>query len=111
MRWVILVVAVAGEVIGTFEIGRSEGFVKDTLRSIGIVAVCYGISLACLSLIMRMKLMELSVVYAVWMALGVAIVSVLSAVWLKESMTPLKILFLALIVIGTVGLNLLENGR
>jgi len=111
MKWILLVVAIAGEVTGTFEIGRSEGFVKDTLRSIGIVAVCYSISLACLSLIMRMKLMELSVVYAVWMALGVAIVTLLSAIWLREAMTPQKIFFLALIVVGTVGLNMLEGSK
>lgn len=109
MRWVILGIAIAGEVIGTLRIGTSEGFSKDTVRSVLIVAASYGVSLFCLSFMMRQKMMELSVLYAVWVALGVAAIAVLSALVLHEAMPPLKIAFLALIVIGTVGLTMLEG--
>jgi small multidrug resistance pump len=47
-----------------------------------------------------------SIAYAVWSGVGTAAVAVIGYLWLDESMSPVKALSLALIVVGVVGLNL-----
>ena len=61
----------------------------------------YGFNL-CLSQI------EVGVAYAVWSALGTLIVTTMGIVFFAEKCTPIKILCLSFIVLGVVGLNVLE---
>jgi small multidrug resistance pump len=51
------------------------------------------------------RTVPVSVAYAVWAGVGTAAVAVAGHVFLGESMTWLKALSLALIVVGVVGLN------
>jgi len=104
MAWVYLVVAIVLEVIGTTSMKLSRGF-SDLAPSVAIF-VCYSLSLAFLT--MAIERIDLSIAYAIWAALGTALVATIGIVWFGEAVTAAKLFFLGMIVFGVVGLNLAE---
>lgn len=52
---------------------------------------------------------DLSIAYAVWSGVGTALVAATGILWFGESAGVWKLLSLALIVLGVVGLHLLER--
>lgn len=102
MQWVLLLFTILFEVAGTTSLKISEGFSKP-LPSL-LVVVCYGLSFYLLSL--TLKRLEVSVAYAIWSGLGTALVTMVGILWFKEPATALKIISIALIILGVVGLNL-----
>lgn len=102
MHWVYLFAAIAFEISGTSCMKLSEGFQKP-LPSVGIfVFYCASI----VSLTLAVKTIDISIAYAIWSAVGIAVIATIGAVYFGEQMTPLRIFFLATIIIGVVGLNL-----
>jgi small multidrug resistance pump len=79
----------------------SEGFSK-TIPSV-MIFVSYGIAFVLLTLCL--KHLSVSSVYAIWSALGTALVGLIGVVAFDEPFTPLKGLCLALVVLGVVGLS------
>lgn len=106
LGWLILSVAIVAEVVGALSIGLSKGFTVRPTLALGVMIPSYTVSFVCLTLLMRWELMNLSVAYAIWVGLGVALTAVLSAVLGHEPLSPVKIAFLILIVIGAAGLDL-----
>jgi small multidrug resistance pump len=102
MAWVYLFLAIVAEVTGTTSMKLAEGFTK-LVPSI-LVAFFYGLSIVLLTLALRT--MEVSVAYAVWSGVGVAIIAAVGILWLGEPATATKLVSLSLIVAGVVGLNL-----
>ena len=105
MSWVYLIIAIIMEVIGTTNMKLSEGFTK-TLPSI-LVFVFYVISFAFLTL--ALKKLDISITYAIWSGVGTALIAAIGVFYFKEPATALKIVSLALIVIGVIGLMLVER--
>ncbi len=102
MHWLYLFAAIAFEVSGTTCMKLSEGFTKP-LPSIGIfVFYCASI----VSLTMAVKTIDISLAYAIWSAIGVAIIATIGAFYFNEPLTPMRIFFLGVIIFGVVGLNL-----
>ncbi len=54
-----------------------------------------------------LKAIDLSIAYALWCAGGILAVTAVSFVFFHEPVTALKLLFIMLILIGSVGLQLL----
>ena len=102
MHWLYLFAAIAFEISGTTCMKLSEGFTR-LWPSIGIF-IFYGSSI--ISLTMAVKTIEISIAYAIWSAVGVALIAIIGAVFFQEQLTPMRIFFLAIIIIGVVGLNL-----
>ncbi|MDX2471940.1 MAG: multidrug efflux SMR transporter [SAR324 cluster bacterium] len=100
--WIWLTIAITSEVIGTTALKEAEGFTK-WIPSIVVVGG-YTSAFYCLS--MTLKHMEISTVYAIWSALGVAFITVIGIFFYQESMTWFKAGSLALIIAGVVGLRL-----
>lgn len=100
-HWIILACAIVLEVAGTISMKFSEGFTK-LLPSV-LLFVFYGASFTALTL--ALKKIDVSVAYAIWSGLGTAIISMIGFILFKESVSPLKIFSLLLIVAGVVGLN------
>lgn len=98
----ILALAVGIEVLATFLMPRTEGFTQ--LGWSVMVLVGYGIAIGLLSVVIRT--VPVSIAYAIWAGAGTALVAVIGATVLGESMSPIKAVSLALIVVGVVGLNL-----
>jgi small multidrug resistance pump len=80
----------------------SEGFTK-TIPSV-MMFVFYLLSLAALTL--ALKKFDVSSAYAIWSGLGTALITVVGFYLFKESISPMKIISIALIIIGVVGLHL-----
>jgi small multidrug resistance pump len=105
MSWVYLILAIIMEVIGTTNMKLSEGFTK-TLPSI-LMFVFYVFSFAFLTL--ALKKIDLSLTYAIWSGVGTALIATIGFLYFKEPVTAIKIGSIALIVIGVIGLMLVER--
>ncbi len=99
---VLLMAAIGIEVVSTTLLPKADGF-TDPLWS-GAVLVGYGVSIWLLTLVVRT--VPVSVAYAIWAGVGTALVAVAGYAFLGEPLGWLKVLFLALIVAGVLGLNL-----
>ena len=102
MTWIYLALAILLEGAGTTCMKLSEGFTK-LVPSI-LLFVFYTLSFGMLTL--ALKRIDVSVAYAVWSGVGTALIATIGVLWFKEPMTALKLISLALIIIGVVGLNL-----
>jgi small multidrug resistance pump len=102
MHWVLLAVAIVLEVAGTTCMKLSEGFTK-TLPSV-LIFVFYGGTFVCMPYVL--KRVDVSVAYAIWSGLGTLLISAIGMLWFREPATAIRIGFIALIVVGVVGLNL-----
>jgi small multidrug resistance pump len=102
MTWIYLALAILLEVAGTTCMKLSDGFTK-MVPSI-LLFVFYTLSFGMLTL--ALKRIDVSVAYAVWSGAGTALIATIGVLWFKEPMTALKLISLALIIVGVVGLNL-----
>ena len=99
---ILLSLAIVTEVAGTVALRYSDGFTK--LAPSAAVVVGYGLSFWLLALVLR----ELSIgtTYAVWSAVGTALIAAFGVFALGEPAGAWKLASLGLIIIGVVGLNL-----
>ncbi len=102
MSYIYLFLAIIFEVIGTTYMKMSNGF--SLLVPTIITFISY---LACFVLLAQaLKTMDVGIVYATWSAFGLVIIAAIGFLFFHEIITLPKLLFLALIIIGVVGLNL-----
>ena len=106
MEWILLILAIVAEVAGTSLLKLSDGL-RNLVPAIAAFFL-YLISLGLLAL--SLNKIDVSVAYAIWSGLGTALIVAISILFLGESMTWTKFIFIALIVIGAVGLNLTSKG-
>jgi len=99
---VLLTFAIVSEVAGTIALRYSEGFTK--LVPSVIVVGGYGVSFWLLALVLRE--MSIGATYAVWSAVGTALIAAIGMFAFGEPATALKLASLGLIILGVVGLNL-----
>jgi small multidrug resistance pump len=97
-----LTIAILSEVAGTVALKYTEGFTRVLPSS--AVVVGYGISFWMLALVLRE--LPIGLTYAVWAAVGTALIAAIGMLAFGEPATTLKLLSLALIIAGVVGLNL-----
>ena len=102
LYWFYLILAIVFEVIGTTSMKLSEGFTK-TVPSI-VMFLFYILSLTALTF--ALKKFDVSTAYAIWSGLGTALITVVGLYFFKESISTTKILSIALIIIGVIGLHL-----
>jgi small multidrug resistance pump len=103
MAWLVLVGAIASEVVATSALKLSDGFSRLTPSIVS--AVGYVLSLVLLSWALKLH-MQVSVAYAIWAGAGTAAIAVIGLVLLDEPLTVPKCAGIVLIVAGTVVLNL-----
>jgi small multidrug resistance pump len=102
MEWIILIFAILTEVAGTTAMKLSRGFTR--IAPTIAMAAFYIISFVFLTL--ALKKINVSVAYAIWSGIGTALIAMIGFLWFKESMNALKIVSLALIILGVMGLEL-----
>ncbi|MCB1743803.1 MAG: multidrug efflux SMR transporter [Gammaproteobacteria bacterium] len=100
--WLLLCVAIVLEVAGTTSMKLADGFTRP-LPSV-LLFVFYAASFVALTF--ALKRIEVSIAYAVWSGLGMALVAVLGVVVFDETLTVWKVLCIVLIMSGVVGLSL-----
>ncbi|HYD69326.1 multidrug efflux SMR transporter [Azospirillum sp.] len=106
MGWIYLSVAIVFEIVGTTAMKMSDGMTR--LGPGVTVVACYAVAFAMLA--QALKTMEVGIAYAVWSAVGTAVVAVIGVALFGESASPMKLAGIALIVAGVVSLRLAESG-
>jgi small multidrug resistance pump len=104
VAYLYLALAIAAEVTATVSLKLSDGFSK-LVPSVLVVAG-YGIAFFGLSQVLKAG-MPIGVAYAVWAAVGVALVAIVGVLFLKEPLNLTMVAGLALVIGGVV---LLEIG-
>ncbi|ACC80310.1 DMT family transporter [Nostoc punctiforme] len=99
--WIYLIAAILFEVSGTTCMKLSEGFTK--LVPSVLIFVFYGLCFSFLTL--ALKRLEVSVAYSVWAGLGTVLIAIIGIIWFRESATFTKVLSIALIIMGVIGIN------
>ncbi len=98
----LLVLAIAFEVAATSSLPRADGFRNPVWTA--LVLLGYAISIWLLAVVVRS--IPVSVTYALWSGIGTAAVAVIGVMYLGERLDALKVVAIALIVVGVVVLNL-----
>jgi small multidrug resistance pump len=100
--WVLLAAAIGSEVVGTLALRASDGLTK-LVPSI-IVVAGYLASFGLLALVL--KTLPVGIVYAIWAAVGVALVAVLGKLMFNDPVPPIAMVGMVLIVAGVVLVSL-----
>ena len=99
--WALLSVAIFFEICGTVCMRLSDGFTRLTPSV--LLFVFYAISFALNTLVI--KVLGLSVVYAVWSGVGTVITAAIGIWYFKEPATAMKMVSIGLVVIGVMGVH------
>jgi quaternary ammonium compound-resistance protein SugE len=105
MAWFLLVLAAMLEIVWATALERSDGFTRFWPTVIGVTTA----ALSFVILTFALKTLPMGTAYAVWVGLGALGVAVAGIVALGESAAPARLACLALILLGVVGLKLLEG--
>jgi small multidrug resistance pump len=103
MPLVLLGCAIACEVSATICLRLSDGFSKIGYSV--VVVVGYVAAVVLLAQVLK-RGMPVGVAYAIWAAVGVAVVALIGAAFLGDGLTPVQIGGLVLVVGGVVALQL-----
>jgi len=102
--WICLLLAIVFEISGTILMKVTRSMVSASSL---LMLIAFSLSLVFCTIAARR--IPISVVYAVWSAIGIAAVAMIGVVWFKESTSLIKIGSLILIIVGIVGLLLHEG--
>lgn len=102
MAWVVLLLSGILEAGWAIALKLSAGFTRmlPSLAFLLFGAVSFA------GLAWALRTLPAGTAYAVWTGIGAALTAVIGMVWLGEPASTLKIVSVALIVSGVVGLNL-----
>ncbi|KAG7351666.1 small multidrug Resistance domain containing protein [Nitzschia inconspicua] len=100
--WTVLLAAIVLDTVSTVTMKRAQQ--KQSLALLLSAYTGYFLSLS--SLVMAIQAIDIGVAYAVWAALGTAVVSTVGIIWFGERNDATKILCLSMIVLGVVGLEM-----
>ncbi|KLJ02522.1 Qac family quaternary ammonium compound efflux SMR transporter [Luteimonas sp. FCS-9] len=103
--WLLLAVAIVGEVVATSALKSSEGFTRPIPSA--IVVVGYGLAFYALSL--ALKSIPVGIAYAVWAGLGIVLVTAIAWIFHGQKLDPWGFVGMGLIVSGVAVLNLLSK--
>jgi small multidrug resistance pump len=100
--WVLLTIAIVFEIAGTSLLKASDGFSRWGLgiASMACYWVCFGFLAAAI------KTIPVGVAYAIWSGVGIVAIALIGWLVFRQSLTMPQTGFIALILIGAIGLNL-----
>lgn len=102
MMWLVLIVASFFELAFTVCMKLSDGFKSAKYTVLTVISSVSSIGLLSLAT----KTLPLGVSYAVWTGLGTLYNVLFGILVFKESKKPKKLIFMALILAGVIGLRL-----
>jgi quaternary ammonium compound-resistance protein SugE len=107
MSWYVLLLAGLFEIAWAIGLEYSDGLTKP-LPTLGTV-IALLISMVLLA--QAVKELPIGTAYAVWTGIGAVGTATLGIVLFEEPMTPERVAFIGVIVVGIVGLNLTTGGH
>jgi quaternary ammonium compound-resistance protein SugE len=105
MAWLLLLGAGLLEIVWAIALKQSEGFTRLWPSVIGLVTAWASF----LMLAQALKSLPVGTAYAIWVGIGAVGVAAVGIVALGESAAPARLGFLALILIGIIGLKVVEG--
>jgi multidrug transporter EmrE-like cation transporter len=102
---VFLVVTVLADVAGVVLLGQAHGFDRPGLLAGGVAALLLGL----VTFSYATRTIPAGIANAVWAGASLVLVVLLGRVFLSETLTAPQYACLGLIVVGTVGLSLLDT--
>ena len=105
MLWIILLLAVLAETIGTTALQASQQFTK--LWPSVLVVVSYATSFYLLS--MTLRYLPVGVVYALWSGLGIVLISAIARIVYGQKLDTPALIGLGLIIAGIVVIQLFSK--
>lgn len=102
MNWLLLFIAGIFEIGWVYALKQSDNFsnLKFAVLAVGLLAL----SMACLSLSLRS--IPVGTAYAIWTGIGAVGAASLGIIFFGEAATTIRLVCIALIVAGVVGLKL-----
>jgi len=102
MHWIYLALAILFEVAGTTSMKLSAGFTRV------VPAVFMGIfyCICFFFLTLALKKIDVSVAYAIWSGIGVALIASIGVLYFREPVTMLKVVGLLAIIGGVIALRM-----
>ena len=88
MHWLYLFLAVIAETLGTTFLKMSNGFTQLFPSILAIVLFCLALFLSAITL----KYIAVGIVYAIWSAMGIAIVAIVSYFVYSQSLQWLSLI-------------------
>src|SRR5262245_19684689 len=104
LAWTILVGAGLLEIVWAIALKFADGFTRFWPSAIGLAAAV----MSFVMLSVALKSLPVGTAYAVWVGIGVFGVAIAGMIALGESVSVLRLTFLALILAGIVGLKMVE---
>jgi quaternary ammonium compound-resistance protein SugE len=105
VAWVFLLIASLMELVWATALKESDGLTKPWPTAIGLVVALLSVVILSLSL----RTLPVGTAYAVFTGLGARGVAVVGMIVFTESTSPARVGFLALIIVGVVGLQFAEH--
>lgn len=102
MTYLLLGIAIALEICASTLLDLSRGF-SNPVAGVAALA-CYAVSLAVFSRVL--VVINLSVAYATWCAVGIVATTLISVFFLHEGIRPAGVVGVALLVVGVIVVNL-----
>ena len=102
MSWIYLVIAGMFEVVWAVAIKYCDG-IKFNLP---LITVIISMFLSCFFLWLATKTIPMSIAYAIWTGIGIVGVFIYGSLMLKDPITPATAIFVAMILVGIIGLKL-----
>lgn len=101
MPWVILIIASLFEIAWAIAIKSSEGFTRLLPTLVTVVAMVISVGL----LGIAARSLPMGTAYAVWTGIGTVGTIVCGIAFLGDSVSPVRLICLGLIILGIVGLK------
>jgi small multidrug resistance pump len=105
MAWVLLVLAIGAEVVGTLSLKASDGF----SRLWPSVAVVAGYGLAFTLLAFALKTLDVGPAYALWAGLGTVGAAIGGWLIFSERLSMLTVAGIVIVVVGVVAITMGET--
>lgn len=105
--YLFLAVSIITEIFATNLLKASTGFTKPaaSIGAIVLYVICF------FSLSKAMNYIPLNVVYAIWAAIGIVVISLVGVFFWKEAINWQTIIGIVLIVVGTILVNVFGTGH
>lgn len=104
MKWLYLLASVVFEILATTCLKLSSNEDSNSLYYLGAMLVSY--ILCFLFLRETMKYFEVGPLYAIWSGLGIVMIAGIGFLFFGDSLTPVKVCSLLMIILGMIGLQL-----
>jgi quaternary ammonium compound-resistance protein SugE len=104
LAWAILIGAGLLEIVWAITLKFADGFTRFWPSAIGLVAAIASFVMLSVAL----KSLPVGTAYAVWVGIGALGVAMAGMIALGESVSVLRLTFLALILAGIIGLKIVE---